>query len=75
MTEREPGSRLLEKIEPKKSVGKRSNGESPLEKDRGRRFAIEGLREKGRRRRFTREGLSEKVHDKIRVKETKLESN
>ena len=42
VTERAPASRLLEKVELKKYVGKRSDGEGPLEKVRRRMFVGEG---------------------------------
>ena len=42
MIERGPASRLLEKVEPKKSAGKRSDGDDPREKVRWRRSTGEG---------------------------------
>ena len=51
VSERGPASILLEKVEPKKSIEKRSDREGPPEKVRQRRSAKEGLWEKGRRRR------------------------
>ena len=58
VTERGPASRLLEKVEPKKFVGKWSEGE--------------GLPEKDRRRRSTREGSS-KIYGRRSVGEGPLE--
>ena len=42
VTKRGSASRLLEKVEPKKFVGKRSEGEGPPEKVRRRRVVGEG---------------------------------
>ena len=59
VTERGPASRLLEKVKPKKFVGKRSEGEGSPQKDR--------------RRRSTREGPSKKVYGRRSVGEGPLE--
>ena len=61
MIERGPVSRLLEKVEPKKYVGKRFDGEGPLEKICGRRAAEKGLRKMGRQIMSVEEGLQEKI--------------
>ena len=57
VTERGPASRMLEKVGPKKSAGKRSDGEGPPKKVHWRKSAEEGPREKVCRRRSAREGL------------------
>ena len=64
MTERGLASKLMEKVELKKSVGKRSDGEGPSEKFHWRRSTGEGSYEKVRGRRFVGKGLRERVHRK-----------
>ena len=73
MIERGPVSRMLEKVESKKSVGKRSDregwkrfaGEGPSEKVRQRRSEGEGSLEKARQRRS-----SEKVRQRRFTRES-----
>ena len=64
VTERGPASRLLEKVELKKYVGKRFDGEGPSKKVCGRRSTGEGLLEKVCGRRAVGEGPRERVYRK-----------